>query len=279
MAEMKHVNIGAENVPNRALFPIDANGNRSVNPRHIHFIARFHTVKQIVIRVKRHRLRRFALRHEVRNLLHLYQLLVGEETSVVVHLHGVGDVAVGTAIWLRDAMAVAIHLQREPARRAAKSGDAEVWEKVADARDHALETHQAFDVVRAQTAHGTLLVEVEDAKMQLLRLQGMAFAQVLHHFVQNLLEDVDHHSGSLDDLAVERVRLGKCTDIPQIQIENTLSLLQQIRDLLNVQRVAIALRPVVIQEVSECHHRLRYNDICSQLDVLHLKLRAHRSLI
>ena len=224
MAEMENVDIGAENVLNCALFPVDANGHRAENTRHIHFIPRFHAVEQVVVRIQRHRLGRFALRNEVGDLLHLDQLLVCEETAIVVHLHRIGHVAVGTAIWLRDAMAVTIHLQREVTGRAAEGRDAEVGEKVAHARDHALQTHETFDVVRAQAAHGTLLVQVEHAQVELLRLQRLALRQVLDDLVQDLLEDVDHHSGSLHDFAVESVRFRKRSDIRQVQVENVLSL-------------------------------------------------------
>ena len=278
MSEMQHINIRAENVPNCALFPIHAHGNRTKDPRNVHFVSRLHAVEQIIIRIQRHRLGRFALRHVIGDFLHLNKLFVSEETAVVVHLQRVGDVAVGTSLRLADAVAVAIHLQAETTRGAAEGGDTKVREKVAHARDHALETYKTLDVVRAQTPHRTLRLQVEHAQMQLLSLQRVALAQVLNHLVQYLLEDVDHHSRSLHHLSVEGVRLGKGTDIRKVEIENALSLLQQLRDLLNVQRARLALCLVVIQKVTERHHRLGYNNVRSQLDILHLKLRTHRSL-
>ena len=52
VAEMEHVDVGAENVLNCALLPVDANGHRAENARYIHFIARFHAVEQVVVRVQ-----------------------------------------------------------------------------------------------------------------------------------------------------------------------------------------------------------------------------------
>ena len=145
-----HIDVSPVYVLESSLVCIDPDAHRSVNPGNLDAVPRPHMVHQVLIRAQMDRLRRLALRHTFRRLLHLDVLLVGEETRVEVGLESVPLLAIHAKSGLDDSAHLHGTLFLPRALSADKVSLFHLRDNVTVANDNASERDQFLDMIRPQ---------------------------------------------------------------------------------------------------------------------------------
>mmetsp|Transcript_9575 Transcript_9575/g.19836 ORF Transcript_9575/g.19836 Transcript_9575/m.19836 type:complete len:529 (+) Transcript_9575:859-2445(+) len=209
LAHVNHVQICLVHALQRPPVGGGLDRHRAVDAGHLHAVARLGVVHHRVEEAQVHRVRRLALRHRVRRLLHLNLLAVGEGAAVVHELHAELGGALGARALhgLLDAAAVhVLRLRVVAAHQALEERRLQVGDDAAHARRHAAHRHHRVDVRGVQVPHVLRRQQVVRANRDLHLLRLIAHRLPQHGValvVDDDVEDGDDFLGVGHQLLVE----------------------------------------------------------------------------
>lgn len=242
--------------------------NSAVNTDDLAAVTRLDMVDEVFVGAKMNGLRRLALRHRVRRLLHLDVLLVSKHALVVDHLESVAVLALVAEVGLSNLTALNEALLLMLALGAFEDGFLHLRNSVTSANDDTLEADELVDVGGIELADHERLAQVVGSHLNdlvgLLRRAihvrclnaAMLKARLAEHVIfehtqRHEIEDGNDISGVINELLIQL--LVELEDVLAVYVEIVFFSLRNLFQKRDVVRCVVVLGVQVILVV-EHHH-------------------------